>query len=164
MLRERHRPGQVAHVAVAAAVQEAAEPSQGDPQRQGRGDHVEHRPERERAERPVEEERGGPPHDAPVQDDPPFPDLEDVPDAVDPDPPVLEDVEEPGADQAADEDPERQVVDHFGVELLAAGAPGGEVHRAQEGEEEHQAVAENLDSAQDREREQDLPHAGNCPS
>ena len=117
-----------------------------------------------RTDHPVEKERGRSADDAPVEDDPSLPDPEDFAERVNPIAPVLDDVEEPRADQAADEDPGRQVVDHLGIEPLAAGPPRRQVDRGEEGQEQHRAVAENLDPAQDRDREQDLPHALCLPS
>src|SRR6185312_11632255 len=111
----------------------------------------------------VDEEAGGPAEDAPVKDDPPLPDLEDLPEAMDTDAPVLGDVEGSGADEAAEEDVKGHVVNDFGVDLLPAGAPTGDVHRADEGEEEHQAIAEHLD-VYAGDLEQDLPHASSRPS
>ena len=157
MRGEADGPGEFAGVAVAAPVEEAAEPADGDPEGERRGDGVEHRQEREPAPPSVVEETDRPAQDAPVENDPALPDLEDLPEAVDPIAPVLVDVEPPGADEAADEDIERHVVDEVGVELLATGSPGGDVHRAEEGEEEHQPVAEDL-HAEPGDLEQDLTH------
>src|SRR4051794_20022072 len=92
--REGDRPGEVvAEIAVAAAVQETAESSQRHPQGERGRDDVEERTQREGTEGAVEEEGGRAAHDAPVEDDPPLPDLEDIADRADLVSPVLDDVE-----------------------------------------------------------------------
>jgi len=79
--------------------------------------------------------------------------MEDIADATDLIAPVLDDIEEARTHQAADENPEREVVNHLGIELLAPGTPGRQVHRTEEGQEQHRAVPEDLDPAEDRDRE-----------
>src|SRR5579864_8711283 len=129
LLGKRDGPRQhLADITVATAVEEAADPPQGDPERQRGCNDVDHWFERERAQRAVEKERGRPAQHAAVEYDAPLPDLEHIPDVIDAVAPVLPDIEHASSDQPADEDPERQVVNELRVEFLTLCAPGSEVH------------------------------------
>ena len=153
MLGERHGPGQVASISVAAAVEKTAKAAKERAHGNRRRHDVKIRTQRKRPEVTVSEKGDHAAQDSAVVDDAAFPVLDHVQQAVDAVSPVLDAIEEPGADHAQEEDPERHVQDHVGVQLLAPGSPGCRPRRADEGENHHAAVPEQLDSAEDRDSE-----------
>ena len=91
----------------------------------------------------IDEEGDRPADDPAVEDDAPLPVLNDVPERLDLLSPVLEAVEEPGADQSGEEDPEGHIQNDLGIELLAPGPPVGQPGRGDERQHDHRAEAED---------------------
>src|SRR3954465_9013757 len=115
MLGERNGPRQVPSISVAAAVEKTAKAAK-ERAHGNRGRHdVEIRTQRKRSEMMVSEEGDHSAQDSAIVDDAAFPVLDDIQQAVNAVSPVLDAIEEPGADHAQEEDPERHVQDHFGV-------------------------------------------------
>jgi hypothetical protein len=153
-------------VAVAAAVQQTAEPAECQPDRDGRGEDVADSPGRD------VESRHQPAGDQitdeaarrrAVEDDATVPDLEELGQRVRDLMAVLDHVKEPAADKPAEEDPKNQVLHPLAGDALPLGASSGQIGGDDERKKEHQPEAVNRDAlgrpiGLDRDPEEDLVH------
>src|SRR5262249_32489149 len=105
---------------------------------------------------PVKERAGEPAKNATVEDVPALPASEDVTSAMDHFW-MQNHIHSAGADDSAQKEPGRQLVDDVGIDFLSASTPNAHQERCRTREQDHDAVAVNLD-VPDRNLEEDRPH------
>ena len=153
--RKLRRPGKVgiARTAPAAARGEAAEPSDGVTEGDGRDEDVGHREERHPVLAHVPDRDQHRADEAAVEDEPALPEGEDarrIPRVI---VPVDEDEEDPRADHRRDEDPERQVHHPVAIEPFALRRAPGDRHRHEERGGDEKPVGVQRDDQGPGERE-----------